>query len=68
MSKGEEKMANQISTELRNTKGEHHTPEEALELWVNTMMQVYGKTKKEVLDFAIVKLEMERIDLLNTRY
>jgi hypothetical protein len=61
-------MANQISTELRNTKGEHHTPEEALELWVETMMQVYGKTKKEVLDFAIVKLEMERIDLLNTRY
>jgi hypothetical protein len=61
-------MANQISTELRNTKDEHHTPEEALELWVNTMMEVYGKSKKEILDLAIVKLEMERIDLLNTRY
>ena len=37
-------------------------------LWVNTMMEVYGKSKREILDLAIVKLEMERIDLLNTRY
>ncbi len=61
-------MANQISQKLRQTKGEVHTVEESLELWVNTMMEFYGKSKKEICDMAIVKLEMERIDLLNTRY
>ena len=61
-------MANQISQKLRQTKGEVHTVEESLELWVNTMMEFYGKSKKEILDMAIVKLEMERIDMLNQRF
>jgi len=55
---------NTISNETRNMKNRGYDPEEALERWINEMMEVYQVPREEVVNLAIVKLERERIEKL----
>lgn len=55
---------NTISNETRNMKNRGYNPEEALERWINEMMEVYQVPREEVVNLAIVKLERERIEKL----
>jgi hypothetical protein len=45
-------------------KNRGYDPEEALERWINEMMEVYNVPREEVVNLAIVKLERERIEKL----
>ena len=55
---------NTISNATRNEKNRDYDPEEALERWINEMMEVYNVPREEVVNLAIVKLERERIEKL----
>ena len=57
-------MTHIISNETRNKKNLGYDPEEALERWINEMMEVYNVPREEVVNLAIVKLERERIEKL----
>ena len=57
-------MTHTISNETRNKKNLDYDPEEALERWINEMMEVYNVPREEVVNLAIVKLERERIEKL----
>jgi hypothetical protein len=57
-------MTHTISNETRNMKNRGYDPEEALERWINEMMEVYNVSREEVVNLAIVKLERERIETL----
>ena len=51
-----------ISNETRSRKSEPYTEKGALERWVNELAEATGKTREEVAQLAIVKLEEERIN------
>ena len=51
-----------ISNETRSKKSEPYTEKRALERWVNELAEATGKTREEVAQLAIVKLEEERIN------
>lgn len=57
-------MTYTISNETRNKKNLGYDQEEALERWINEMMEVYQVPREEVVNLAIVKLERERIEKL----
>jgi hypothetical protein len=57
-------MTHTISNETRSMKNRGYDPEEALERWINEMMEVYNVPREEVVNLAIVKLERERIEKL----
>ena len=60
----ENKMTHTISNATRNEKNRGYDPEEALERWINEMMEVYNVPREEIVNLAIVKLERERIEKL----
>jgi hypothetical protein len=57
-------MTHTISNETRNKKNLGYDPEEALERWIDEMMEVYQVPREEIVNLAIVKLERERIEKL----
>jgi len=54
-------MANTISNNTRQKKSEGYTEEGALERWIDELAESSGKSRKEIAQLAIVKLEAERI-------
>ena len=51
-----------ISNNTRNRKAESYTEKGALERWINELAEESGKSKEEIAQLAIVKLEKERIE------
>lgn len=51
-----------ISRETRNRKAEPYTEKGALERWINELAEESGKSKEEIAQLAIVRLEKERIE------
>ncbi len=51
-----------ISRETRNRKVEGYTERGALERWINELAEESGKSKEEIAQLAIVRLEKERIE------
>ena len=51
-----------ISRETRNRKSEPYTEKGALERWINELAEESGKSKEEIAQLAIVRLEKERIE------
>ena len=51
-----------ISRETRNRKAESYTEKGALERWINELAEESGKSKEEIAQLAIVRLEKERIE------
>jgi hypothetical protein len=63
MNKGEEEkmeFVNQISVETRNRKSEAYTEKGAVERWINELAESSGKSRAEVAELALVKLELEK--------
>ena len=51
-----------ISNNTRNRKAESYTEKGALERWINELAEESGKSKEEIAQLAIVRLEKERIE------
>lgn len=51
-----------ISRETRNRKAEGYTERGALERWTNELAEESGKSKEEIAQLTIVRLEKERIE------
>jgi len=51
-----------ISNNTRNRKAEPYTEKGALERWINELAEESGKSKEEIAQLAIVRLEKERIE------
>ena len=51
-----------ISNNTRNRKADGYTERGALERWIDELAEESGKSKEEIAQLAIVKLEKERIE------
>lgn len=51
-----------ISNNTRNRKAESYTEKGALERWIDELAEESGKSKEEIAQLAIVRLEKERIE------
>jgi len=51
-----------ISNNTRNRKADGYTERGALERWIDELAEESGKSKEEIAQLAIVRLEKERIE------